>query len=253
MERNLIKIEAWVRRALRRKPNLIALPEMFGYRGSAKDLPSAAGQTARILKLFQDTARKNKTAILLGSLPEPSRFKNRFYNTSYLISEKGRLAAKYRKIHLFDIFLRGKVSAQESRHIVAGSRAVQGRLFGVPAGLTVCYDLRFPELFRLLVERGSRVIFVPSNFTATTGKAHWELLLRARAVENQIYIVAPAQVGVHPASRIRSFGTSLIVDPWGQVIGRGSRSREGMVSATLDLSLQKRLRKQFPVLSHRRI
>jgi len=249
---NLKKIDFWIHQALRSKPDLIALPEMFLARSPVNQFQELALKVRPLLiRLFQQKARETGVSFLLGSLLEPSREKSRYYNTSYLISETGKLVARYRKIHLFDIFLKDKVTICESKYIRAGRQISTGVICGVRSGLTICYDLRFPELFRRLTQLGSRLIFVPANFTEATGKAHWEVLLRTRAIENQVFIVAPAQVGTHPATKIKSFGTSLVIDPWGNVLARAHRFKEGVITADLDLGFQDRLRKAFPVLKHR--
>ncbi|MBI3307169.1 MAG: carbon-nitrogen hydrolase family protein [Candidatus Omnitrophica bacterium] len=237
---------------LRGRFDLIALPENFCWRGTSKDLSQISERFSSVLKRFQAYARKRQSAILLGSLIEPSAKKNKFWNTSVLISPQGKIAARYRKIHLFDIGMK-QVQVQESAHILSGHSIVTGRVGKIKAGLTICYDLRFPELYRQLSLRGTKIIFVPSNFTYQTGKAHWEILLKARAIENQVFIVAPAQAGKNPASGIRSFGTSLILDPWGNVLARAGRSREESIFASLDMKKLDQLRKTFPVLKHRRL
>lgn len=252
--KNLRAIQTKIARALALKVDLIALPETFYYRGPAGRLPELAHHlTPRLVKEFQRLARRHRVAFLLGSVYEKAPSRGKYYNTCVLISEKGKVLARYRKIHLFDVSLKKKVSVRESRHIFAGHHVVTARWRGVPVGLTICYDLRFPELFRRLSRKGSQILFVPSNFTYPTGKAHWEVLLRARAIENQAFVIAPAQVGVHPSTRIRAFGTSLIVDPWGRVLRRGSRFREEILTARLDLRFLKRLRREFPALRHRRL
>lgn len=236
--------------ALALKARLIALPEMFCWRGPSRQLPQIASQvTPLVLEEFQRFARQRKTAVLLGSLLEPAPG-GKFYNTSVLISESGKIAAHYRKIHLFDNRLK-KAESRESRHIARGRKVVTGKVWGICVGLAVCYDLRFPELFRQLAGKGARIIFLPANFTFETGKAHWEILLRARAIENLVFIVAPAQTGIHPSTRLRSFGTSLMVDPWGKILQKGSLTREQVLIADLDLTRQTILRKVFPVLRHR--
>ncbi len=247
---NLRRVRAQTVRAFARKPDLITLPEMFYWRGPSQHLSRMAFQvTPLVVAEFRRLARANKTAFLLGSLLEPGPG-GKFYNTSLLIAASGKIVARYRKIHLFDSRLKNAKS-RESRHIASGNKVVTAKIRGVRVGLAVCYDLRFPELFRLLARKGARIIFLPSNFTFETGKAHWEVLLRARAIENQVFIAAPAQTGLHPSTGIRSFGTSLIVDPWGRVLRKGSRSREQVLVADLDLTRQARLRKVFPVLQHR--
>jgi predicted amidohydrolase len=249
---NLLRATALAGRAIRQKARFLAFPENFLWRGPARDLKRAAACVPQAVRHFQNLARQTRTAILLGSVLEPSAVKGKFYNTSLLLSESGKITAKYRKIHLFDVGLK-RVRVDESRYIAAGKQPVVGKVLNVPLGLTICYDLRFPELFRAEVFRGAKIIAVPANFTEYTGLAHWEVLLRARAIENQVFIAAPGQVGVHPESKIRSFGTSLILDPWGNVLARGSRAKEEVVLGDLDFSFQNHLRSSFPVLKHTRI
>lgn len=251
---NLDLVRKLVREALRRKAQLIALPETFYYRGSARRLKYLACEvTPPILREFKKLAADHHAAFLLGSMYEQSPRRNKYFNTSILISERGKIVARYRKIHLFDISLKDKAVFRESRHIAPGSHVASGKIWGIPVGLTICYDLRFPELFRALSRRGSRIIFVPSNFTYATGKVHWEVLLRARAIENQVFIVAPAQTGRNPETGIRSFGTSLVIDPWGTVLARGACGRQGVVMASLDFHSLDQLRRSFPVLKHRQL
>ena len=253
-KKNLQSIRKQVEKAAAAKVQLIALPENFCWRGQAKQLSYIANQiTPLVLQEFKILARRFRLTFLLGSLIEPSKQKRRYFNTSFLISSEGRIIAKYRKIHLFDISLRNKVVTQESRYIAPGRHITIGKVRNIPVGLTICYDLRFPELFRRLVGLGSEIIFVPSNFTETTGRAHWEILLRARAIENQVFIVAPAQVGKHPANQIQSFGTSLVIDPWGRILARGDRRKEGVLIALLKMDFLRKLRRSFPVLGHRRV
>ncbi len=249
-QKNLKRVRVQIQKALRLNPHLVALPEMFYWRGPSSEISKVAFQvTPQVTKEFQELAREHRTAFLLGSLLEPAGRK-KFYNTSLLISESGRIAARYRKIHLFDNTLKNARS-RESRHIQRGREIVTGTVWGIRVGLAICYDLRFPELFRELSGRGARIIFLPANFTFETGKAHWEVLLRARAIENLVFVVAPAQTGVHSSTGIRSFGTSLVVDPWGKILRRGSRTQEQVLAADLDLTRQDFLRKVFPVLRHR--
>lgn len=248
--KNLVRLRRLLQQSLRKKPDLIALPENFFWRGPSRDLASVADRTPFLVRDFCRLAKETGTAFLLGSLIEHSSQAGKYFNTSFLISEKGKIAARYRKIHLFQIGM-VHVKTDESRHIMRGIRPATGRIFGETAGLSICYDLRFPELFRVLAARGAKLLFVPANFTYTTGLAHWEVLLKARAVENQAFVIAPAQTGVSPSSKIKSFGTSLIIDPWGRILARGSRHRQEVVTADLNLKDQTSLRKAFPVLKHR--
>lgn len=241
-----------LQKAKKKKPHFIALPETFYYRGSARSFAKLAKEvTPYVLSELKAFAKKSRISILAGSVLEKSSSK-KFYNTSYLISNQGRIAAKYRKIHLFYNKIPG-AAVDETKHHCSGRKTVVGNVQGVKLGLSVCYDLRFPELYRELVKKGSQVLLVPANFTHKTGEAHWEELLRARAIENQAFVIAPGQVGRHPQTKILSFGRSLIIDPWGKVIARGSKSRQEIVFASLDLAFQRQLRRKFPVLQHRKI
>lgn len=247
---NLKQIWRLVHVAVSRDSQIVALPEAFGFRGPEKDFSFFARQvTPGMIREFQAFARQRRVAFLLGSLLVPAGRGRKFFNESILISPQGKIAARYQKIHLFDVSLKGKQRFKESHLIQPGRRSVTGEVWGVRTGLSVCFDLRFPELFRELVRRGSKIIFVPANFTRTTGKAHWEILLRARAIENQVFIVAPGQVGVHPTTGVRSFGTSLMIDPWGSVLVKAGPAAVQVITADLDFSRQRCLRAEFPVLN----
>lgn len=250
-EKNFPRIEKLLKKALKKRPDFIALPENFYGRTSSKALSLVArGVTPQILRYFKTFAARHGVSVLLGSILEKAGAGRKFYNTSVLISPQGKVIAKYRKIHLFDIGLRN-VKVSESRHIAPGRKIVLSKINSIPVGLTICYDLRFPELFRALTALGAKILLVPSNFTQETGEAHWEVLLRARAIENQSFVIAPAQTGIHPESGVRSYGNSLIIDPWGRILARASRVSEGVITADLDFGFQARLRRSFPVLRHR--
>lgn len=246
---NLEKAGTFFHAVLRKKVQCVAFPENFLWRGPSAQLFATAEKFLPTVRHFQQKAREGRTAVLLGSLIEKASG-IKFFNTSILINEKGRIAARYRKIHLFRIGLR-QLRTDESRSLQPGRTPRSGKIFKIPVGLSICYDLRFPELYRDYAAAGDKIIFAPSNFTAVTGKAHWEILVRARAIENQAFMMAPAQTGRHPASGILSYGNSLIVDPWGRILARGSFDKEEILLADLDFSSQKKLRKQFPVLACR--
>jgi deaminated glutathione amidase len=248
LDKNLEKAYQLLSQAVRKKVKLAIFSENFLWRGRAHDLKFIASRKNGILEGFESYARTHKVALVLGSIIEAGE-REKFYNTSYLISESGKRIAKYQKIHLFDVALKD-VKVHESKHIIPGKKVVVGKVLGTKVGLSICYDLRFPELFRKLTLAGSEILFVPSNFTEKTGKAHWEVLLRARAIENLCYVVAPGQTGTNPDTGIRSFGTSLIVDPWGKILAQGSQNREQIIIADLDLVSQKNIRKVFPCLKH---
>ncbi len=252
-EKNWRAAKRALEKASRQGARLIALPEFFYWRGPSEDLARTASEGSPVvLKEARMFARKKHCAVLLGSLLERSSHPRKFYNTSYLISEKGTLAAKYRKIHLFDTDLK-PVRSRESKTIARGRHIVSGKVWGIRCGLSVCYDLRFPELYRKLSKTGAKIFFIPANFTYTTGLAHWETLLKARAIENQAFMIAPAQTGVHPSTGIRSFGNSRIIDPWGRVLAGGPAASAAIVTADLNFRGQEALRKSFPVLCHRRL
>ncbi|MEJ7757325.1 MAG: nitrilase-related carbon-nitrogen hydrolase [Nocardioidaceae bacterium] len=172
------------------------------------------------------------------------------YNTSVLLDPQGEQIARYRKIHLFDIEVAGQVQANESAIMAPGDEVVVARTDLASVGISICYDLRFPELYRSLTLNGAQIILSPAAFTLYTGKDHWELLVRARAVENAVYMVAPAQFGKHPPAE-HSFGNTMIVDPWGAVIARAS-DRETAVVADVDLDWQSTVRRSLPSLGARR-
>ncbi|MBP9865565.1 MAG: carbon-nitrogen hydrolase family protein [Candidatus Omnitrophica bacterium] len=252
--KNLKKVLELTQTALKCRPDVIALPENFYWRGAKKDLTQAAYEaTPVVVQTFCALARKSRTAFILGSVIEPSKDKHRFYNTLIHIDPSGKIRAAYRKIHLFDVRLPQGISICESDTALRGREVVTSQILGKRAGYAICYDLRFPELFRALTAKGSRMIFLPANFTKVTGHAHWETLIRARAIENQVFMIAPAQTGKHPVTGVASYGTSMIVDPWGKVLAQASGHREEVIWADLGWERQSTLRREFPVLQHCRL
>ena len=203
------------------------------------------------LSMMSRLAVELKIHLLAGSITERIEGQEKTYNTSVMLGPDGAKMGVYRKIHLFDIELPGRVSMKESASRLSGTEVVcVGASVGA-IGLSVCYDLRFPELYRRLAFAGAKILTVPSCFTFPTGEAHWESLLRARAIENQAYVIAPAQFGpnVHGYS---DYGNSMIIDPWGRVLGCAS-DQEGVVMAPIDLHYLDRVRQQMPALSHARL
>jgi predicted amidohydrolase len=247
---NLERAEMLVAQAAAWGSDLVVLPELWTYLGPRKGHAAAAepipGETSDFLGRL---AARYRFWLVAGSYLESVEGSERFHNTSVVLNPDGEIVVQYRKLHLFDVEVDGKVY-EESATIAPGREAVVATLAGVPVGLTICYDLRFPELYRRLTGRGARMITVPAAFTMETGKDHWEVLLRARAIENQVYVLAAAQCGVHPPNNA-SFGNSMIVDPWGVVVARGGY-REGVVVADVDLAAAERIRKSLPALAHRR-
>jgi predicted amidohydrolase len=234
--------------------DLAALPEVWTYMGSARRhrevAQSVPGPTSEWLA---SVARARSMWILGGSVLEAGD-DGTVFNTSLLFDRNGELVARYRKIHLFDVDLPGQPPIRESFTYSPGEDVVAAQTeFGV-AGLSVCYDVRFPELYRALVDRGVEVIFVPSAFTFETGTDHWDVLIRARAVESQAFVLAPAQWGTWgpPEQNRRCFGNSLAVDPWGRVLARAPEG-VGVTFADLDLDEVRRVRQRLPALRHRRL
>jgi predicted amidohydrolase len=246
--RNLATAERLVRAAAADGAELVALPEKWNLLAGGEAL--AAGAEALdgpSLTAARGWARELGIHLLAGSICELDD--DRAYNTSVLIGPDGEDLAAYRKIHMFDVEV-GGVAYRESEHETAGAEIVTAAIGPVEVGLTVCYDLRFPELYRILALRGARLLTVPSAFTLATGRDHWEVLLRARAVENQAFVLAPNQVGEAPP-HYSSYGRSAIVDPWGTVLATAP-DEECFVIADLDLSFQERVRRSLPSLANRR-
>ena len=230
---------------------LIALPEVWPYLGpDAGNRPNAEPIPGPTIDRLADRARRHGVFLHAGSVHETSPDDPRLYNTSVVIDPDGDIAARYRKIHMYDVVLDGGASYQESETVSPGDELVVLDVDGTPVGLSICYDLRFPELFRILALRGAEVILLPAAFTMTTGKDHWETLIRARAIENAVFMVAPAQVGVHPPGNW-CYGRSMIVDPWGTVLATAPDA-ETVVTADLDRALLRQVRRQIPSLANRR-
>src|SRR3954451_6495010 len=249
-DRNLEVAERLVRGAAADGAELVVLPEKWtvlgppdAIRASAEPLDglalSAAAGWARELGVF----------LVAGSVPEVVPNQEKLANTSVMFGPDGERRATYRKIHMFDVQV-GDVSYRESAIEQAGDQIAIGDADGTMVGLTICYDLRFPELYRILALRGARVITVPSAFTERTGRDHWEVLVRARAIEDQVFMVAAGQIGFAPP-HYRSYGRSMIVDPWGVVLTQAADT-ECFVSAELDFTIQNEMRKSLPSLQHRR-
>jgi predicted amidohydrolase len=250
---NLAEASARVREAAEAGAQLIVLPEVFAWRGKhdqerheAEPIPGpTTGAMAGL-------ARALGVHLVAGSLLEARGAGELPYNTTTLFGPTGDLLALYRKIHLFDVDLPGRVTVRESAMRAPGSEVVSVETALGRIGLAVCYDLRFPELFRRLAEQGSEVVVMPSAFTRPTGQAHWETLLRARAIENQCFMIAPNQYGAG-AQGFHDYGNSLVVDPWGVVLARGGDDDAGIVAATLDANVLERVRRELPSLCHRRL
>jgi predicted amidohydrolase len=249
VEGNLKRIEKLISGS--KTADIIALPEVFALRGSDDDYRvHAQSLQGYIVQWLKQLAIAHHAWVLAGSIIEKSGSK--FFNTCLLLDRRGRIAAKYRKIHLFEAHLGGGKSVRESDIYSAGNRPVMADIEGWRCGLSICYDLRFPELFRYYSSKGVHLFFVPANFTQKTGKDHWEVLLRARAIENQAFVIAPDQCGANPKTGIASYGNSMIVGPWGEVLARAG-NKECVLTVTLDPQDLRRTRGRIPALQHRRL
>ena len=238
--------------AVDRGSTLVGLPENFAYMGPEGDrIASAETLEGPTVSALRETARRRGTYLLAGSIAERVDTPGKTANTSVLISDQGAIVAYYRKVHLFDVSIPDGARYAESETVLAGDREVLAATPLGNIGLSVCYDLRFPELYRRLARAGAEILCVPSAFTLYTGKDHWEVLLRARAIENLAYVLAPAQQGRHSASRI-TFGNAMIVDPWGVVLAR-CPDGEGVCVAPVSRARLAKVRRELPALDHRRL
>ncbi len=252
---NLEQARELLEEAAARGARLAALPENFSFMG-LKDADKRAVAEADGQGPAQDflagISRRLKLWIVGGTVPvrADAASDGRVAAASLVYDPDGRRAARYDKIHLFDVDIPGRIEAyRESRHVAPGAAAAVVDTAAGRLGLSVCYDVRFPELYRHLSAAGAQLLVVPSAFTAPTGRAHWETLLRARAIENLCYVLAPAQSGFHPGGR-ETYGDSMIVDYWGRILQRVPRGR-GCAVAEVDLSRQAAVRESFPALAHR--
>jgi predicted amidohydrolase len=248
VEANLAQAEALGEEAVAGGADLVAFPENLAFLREGRHVPDPQGLNGAIVARLKTLARRWRRFLLAGSVPEKIEGDSRVYNTSVLLSPRGETAAVYRKLHLFDVRLRGRAVFEESRLVAPGEGVVVADTPLGKLGLSICYDLRFPELYRRLVRAGAQVLFVPSAFTAYTGAAHWTVLLRARAIENQCFVVAPAQWGRHNPGRV-SYGHTCVIDPWGKVVASRARGT-GVVLATVDLQAVARTRREMPCLEH---
>ena len=252
-EANEARAAALIGQAADRGAQLVGLPEMFEHIGPAAEKLSFAGTilSNRTIRTIRTICTNRQIWVLAGSVAELAPG-GRIYNTSALVSPQGEIAATYRKRHLFDVDIPDGVRYRESDQVAPGDAPAPAvDVLCIKLGLSVCYDLRFPELYRAL---GADVLAVPSAFTAYTGRAHWEVLLRARAIENQAYVFAPAQVGrIGPAKDNRhAWGHACIVDPWGEVLADAGGDAEGIALAAIDEQRLAQVRRDLPALKHRR-
>jgi nitrilase len=256
VEANLASARSLLEQAHAQGVKLAALPENFPIMGRREadklDVAEALGE-GPIQAFLSRCARELEMWIIGGTIPIRSETRpGKVAAASLVFDDTGRFVARYDKIHLFDVDLPDREERyRESATIAAGSKPV---LVATPlgrVGLSVCYDVRFPELFRHLQAQGAEILCLPAAFTAATGRAHWETLIRARAIENLCYVIAPAQSGVHENGR-ETWGDSMIVDPWGHILDRVGEVGAGLAVAEIDLTLQQQVRERFPSLNHRR-
>jgi deaminated glutathione amidase len=251
-DQNLAVARDMLERAAAAGAQLAVLPEYVDYLGPAAGAPKPEGVDGEFAGFFATAARELGLWVHAGSFHESGPDEHRTYNTSLIFSPQGELTATYRKIHLYDVEIAGRVSYQESRSVAPGDETVVTEIAGVRTGLSICYDLRFPELYRRLAVQGeARILVVPAAFMLHTGRDHWEVLLRARAIENQCYVVAAGQIGDHNPGRT-CFGRSMIVDPWGTVFAQAPDT-PGIVTADLDLTRLEQIRSELPSLANRRL
>ncbi|MBW4616042.1 MAG: carbon-nitrogen hydrolase family protein [Desmonostoc vinosum HA7617-LM4] len=252
LHKNLAQAEELIDLAVRRGAELVSLPENFSYMGEEKDKLSQAEAIAHETENFlKKMAQRFQVTILGGSFPVKVENTGKFYNTTILIDPNGQEVARYYKVHLFDVNVPDGNTYQESSTVMAGKHLPPvylseklGKL-----GLSICYDVRFPELYRHLSDKGADVIFVPAAFTAFTGKDHWQVLLQARAIENTCYVIAPAQTGTHYARR-QTHGHAMIIDPWGVILADAGE-QPGIAIAEIKPSRLEQVRRQMPSLQHR--
>ena len=247
---NRLVAEHFVRYAAAVGARLIVLPETWTYKGSLQRLPEVS-ETAdgASNSLLAGLAAELGVYVLAGSLYARTGTRDYYFNTSVLFGPDGTALATYRKLHLFDA-VAGEVVYRESDNLLPGADIVTAQVDGVSVGFTICYDLRFPELYRTLALRGARILLAPSAFTTPTGRDHWEVLLRARAIENGCFVVAADQYGEHAPGR-SCYGHSMIVDPWGAILAQASDG-VGLCLAELDLANVDKVREQIPSLMYRR-
>jgi len=248
---NLAVARGLLERAAAAGAEFAVLPEYVDFLGPGERAPKPEAVDGEFAEFFAGAARDLGIWVHAGSFHEAGPDAGRTYNTSLIFNPAGELTATYRKIHLYDVEIPGRVSYKESRSVAPGDETVVTAVAGVPTGLSICYDLRFPELYRRLAIAGAKVLVVPAAFMLHTGRDHWEVLLRARAIESQCYVVAAGQIGDHDPGRT-CFGRSMIIDPWGTVLAQAPDT-VGIVTAEIDLERLEEIRSELPSLANRRL
>ena len=245
-DENFKKSKKFIHDSLSSSPDFILLPECFLFLSSRSKILIEMSHES--IKYFKNFSKMNKVYLLLGSLPITEN--DKLFNRSILINPDGNIISIYDKIHMFDITLKNGESYKESDFYSSGSELKMSKVLGYSIGHTICYDLRYPKMYRALAKRGSQIIVIPSAFTYTTGKAHWHSLVKARAIENGVFILAPNQWGVNNENR-STYGHTLIVDPWGKILAEAGNS-EMIVTAELDLNKVQDCQNSIPVLDNDR-
>lgn len=253
MAANIASAEALVAEGVARGASFLALPENAFYmrREGTVSHPDMAMAAHAGVQGMQAQAKAHGVWILIGSIRALEAGQDKPYNRAVLINAAGDVAAQYDKIHLFDVTLPNGQRYEESAQALAGTQPVLASLPWAKLGLSICYDVRFPELYRAMALQGADMFAVPAAFTRTTGEAHWRALLIARAIENAAYVIAPAQCGTHPGGR-ETYGHSLIVGPWGEVLAQAEGTGPGVITAPIDPRRVAEVRRQLPVLQHHR-
>ncbi|MFI5010084.1 MAG: carbon-nitrogen hydrolase family protein [Solirubrobacterales bacterium] len=248
---NMAAADRLTRAAAADGATLIVLPEKWTALGRDEELRAAAETLdGPAVEWAREIARELRIDLIAGSIVERSPSREKLSNTSLHVNPQGEVAAVYRKVHMFDVEIEGRSYRESDLEDPGDEIVLSESAEGVSLGMSICYDLRFPELYRILAVRGARVMVVPAAFTLPTTRDHWEVLLRARAIENQAFVVAANQIGPHPGGH-RSGGRSMIVDPWGVVLAQ-AEDREGHIVADLDLERQLEIRAELPSLANRR-
>ena len=246
---NIKNAQKWIRSAAENGAQVVVLPEMFNCPYESKYFPDFAetfpGKTTNALS---DLAQELDVYVVGGSIPEKEG--KSIYNTSYIFSREGDVLGRHRKMHLFDIDVEGGIQFKESDTLVAGENVTVVEIEYCKIGIAICYDMRFPELIRLMALEGAQVIVVPAAFNMTTGPAHWEITMRTRALDNQVYFIAASSARNLKAS-YHSYGHSAIIDPWGTIINKADE-KEGIISGKIDPEKIKKVRNELPLLKHRR-
>lgn len=256
-DHNLKQAVKLISSAVKNRAELIALPEVFNFRGTLSEIANESeAVNGKSISILTKLSKEKKVWILAGSFMESrSELKTskskKPYNTSILLDPNGKINAKYRKIHLFDMKYKGQEILESSRN-ERGEKPVLGKIKDVKVGMSICYDLRFPELYRYYSSKGAEMLFVPSAFTKITGQVHWHTLLKARAIENQCYVLAPNQAGMSTGG-IKTYGHSLIIDPWGEIISEAPEIGEKIIYADLCFEHLNSIRNRLPSLKHRKL